>query len=88
MTRERFWSANDLPGTRDFLGYMILYAPEFPGEDQMTLEGAFEELKHGLDVSGAASIRMTVVLKDAFIAFQSGDRERGTQLLQEADGLL
>lgn len=88
MTRKRFWSANDLPGTRDFLGYMILYAPEFPAEDQMTLERAFEELEHGLSVSGAGSSRMTTVLKDAYAAFQGGDREHGTRLLQEADGLL
>lgn len=86
--KRRFWAANDLPGTRDFLGYMILYAPEFPGEDEMTLARAFEELRHGLDVSGSNSDRISKVLSDALGAFQNGDRERGTRLLQEADSFL
>jgi hypothetical protein len=35
----------------DFFSYVILFAPDFPIEDEMTLDRAFSNMQHGVDAA-------------------------------------
>lgn len=83
----------------DFLGYMIVHAPDFPEEDflepheQLTLESAFEELKKGLAFVTASHTEIAIgsmnnLLAKAYSCFDRGDEAQGTRLLQDLDECL
>jgi hypothetical protein len=89
MSPER-WCKN-LTEFKDLLAYVVLYAPtRFPARDQLTLESAFAELEHGLEVSKAA-LREEVydecrqLLTAALQSYLEGNRVKGAHLLQQLD---
>ncbi len=68
----------------DFLGFVIVYAPDFPEEDflepneQLDLERAFEELSNGLKIVWNELTKADAELGTRFLAvalkkFQDGD---------------
>jgi hypothetical protein len=86
---------------RNFLSYVLLYAPDrFPEEDhlapseQMTLDRAFEELERGLaiverqvrDPSRMAVLRE--MLARAMAAYRRGDRREGGHCIQDLEQAL
>lgn len=92
---------SDLSSLYDFLGYVVLRAPDhFQREDylrpeeQMTLQKAFHELRTGLDfveegfVGKTVKDRLYVLLDEAKAAYAAGDRHKGAHLLQDFEALL
>ena len=92
---------NNLDGLYDFIGYVVLRAPDkFPKEDylkpddQMTLDRAFSELRAGLnfveaDVTGVETKRrLASLLDEAHAAYISGERKKGAHLLQDFEALI
>lgn len=86
----------DINSLYDFIGYVVLRAPDrFPKEDflsaaeQMTLEKAFAELKHGIsliekDFPGADKERgLSNLLEQALASYLSGNELAGAHLLQD-----
>jgi hypothetical protein len=87
----------DIESLRDFLGYAIVFAPEFPEEDfldaseQMTLDSMLNELETGLvfvpgmvdDPERRALVRSMLVA--AREAYESGDERLGAERLQDLD---
>lgn len=91
----------DIDSLFDFIGYVVLYAPDrFPVEDylapgeQMTLAMAFDELRHGLslvdpEVANEDKLRkLTSMLDESLAAYRSGDDVKGAHLLQDFEGLI
>ena len=92
---------NNLDGLYDFIGYVVLRAPDrFPREDylkpdeQMTLDKAFSELRLGLnfveiDVVGAETKRrLSSLLDEVQAAYIQGERKKGAHLLQDVEALI
>ena len=92
---------NNLDGLYDFIGYVVLRAPDkFPKEDylkpdeQMTLDKAFSELRGGLsfveeDVVGVETKhRLSLLLDEARAAYIAGERKQGAHLLQDFEALI
>ncbi|MRW94279.1 hypothetical protein GJ699_30320 [Duganella sp. FT80W] len=91
----------DLDSLYDFLGYVVLRAPDhFPKEDylrpeeQMTLQKAFYELRTGLDfvegdfVGKPVKDRLYVLLDESQAAYAAGERHKGAHLLQDLQALV
>jgi len=84
----------------DFIGYVVLYAPDrFPREDylpegeQMTLERAFAELNAALamvesDLPNAPSSNLRGLLEQSAAAYRSAEPVRGAHLLQDFQDLV
>lgn len=83
----------------DFLGFMIVHAPEFPAEDflepheQLNLESAFEELRKGLAIVTGLHTEIAIgamndLVAQAYSCFDRGDETQGTRLLQDLDECL
>ncbi len=49
--------------TLDFFSYLILFAPDFPSEDDMTMDRALSNLKHGLDAVESKTTRVDSLQK-------------------------
>jgi hypothetical protein len=97
----KYFGFKDLHGFKDFVGFVILCAPdEFPSDDwlqpeeQMNVERAFVGLRYGLDVTAKEKGESEVVatcrqlVKEAYAEYQSGRAVEGQQKLEEMDGLL
>jgi hypothetical protein len=83
----------------DFLGFMIVHAPDFPEEDffeddeQLDIEKAFAELSEGLRfivplVPAVQAEKLKAIVQQSQLCFQSDDEQRGTALLQELDEMI
>jgi hypothetical protein len=85
----------------DFIGLVVLEAPDrfrrqdfLAEEDQLNLDRAFEELRHGItfverDFPGADQQRGLSAALDRSLAFyRSGDRLRGAHALQDFQDLI
>ena len=92
---------NNLDGLYDFIGYVVLRAPDsFPTEDylkpdeQMTLDKAFSELRAGLnfvesEVVGVETKRqLSSLLEESQTAYVQGARKKGAHLLQDFEALI
>lgn len=87
----------DAESLRDFLGYAIVYAPDFPADDlleddeRMSLEYLMTELEKGLvfiprvarDQERLSAARS--MLWSAKAAFEAGDQLKGAEILQDLD---
>ncbi|WP_299322366.1 hypothetical protein [Parasphingopyxis sp.] len=86
----------DIDALHDFVSYVVLCAPdEFPVEDfledheQMNLEKAFEELRHGIlllhpEVGTPQKVPiMHSKLDEAYKAYKAGDGDKGAHLVQD-----
>ena len=96
-----YFGFTDLHGFKDFVGFVILCAPdEFPSDDWlkpeecMNLDRAFVGLRYGLDVT-ASEVGETEVLsdcrqlvEDAYAEYQAGRDEAGQQRLEQMDKML
>jgi hypothetical protein len=91
----------DIDSFYNFIGYVVLSAPDrFPREDyleeeeQMNLERAFDELRHGIelvekDFPGANAERgLQSLLDRALLSYRSGDEVTGAHLLQDFEQLV
>ena len=92
---------NNLDGLHDFIGYVVLRAPDrFPNEDylrpdeQMNLDKAFSELRTGLNfvetevVGAETKRRLSSLLDEAQAAYVLGGRKEGAHLLQDFEALI
>lgn len=92
---------NNLDGLYDFIGYVVLRAPDsFPKEDylkpeeQMTLEKAFSELRAGLNfvesevVGVETKLQLSSLLEEAQTAYVQGEQKKGAHLLQDFEALI
>jgi len=86
------WIANG-QGLKEFLSYVLVYAPNFPEEDyledseQMTLTKAFEEIRAALVfvpdcAEPGERQRVLAALSDAERAFAGGHERDGCRILQ------
>ena len=94
-------SIRSLSHLYDFIGYMVLRAPDrFPSEDflepheQMTLERAFQMLKASLalvpvppDVPAFHSV-LASALDSSLVAYRDGDRKAGARKLLDFQNLI
>jgi hypothetical protein len=91
----------DIDSLYNFIGYVVLSAPDrFPKEDylsdeeQMTLDRAYDELRHGItlverDFPGADVDRsLTRVLEESLAYYRSGDDFHGAHRLQDFQNLI
>lgn len=91
----------DIDSLYDFIGYVVVHAPDrFPVEDylapeeQMTLQKAFDELRHGLSLIDPEiadkdkSRRLSSLLEESLAAYRSGEMVKGAHLLQDLEGLI
>jgi len=91
----------DIDSLYNFIGYVVLTAPDrFPRRDylredeQMTLEKAFAELRHGIDLVKARSPdlpnvdKLTGVLEDALALYLAGEEARGAHRLNELEAMI
>ncbi len=96
-----YFGFTDLHGFKDFMGYVILCAPdEFPNddwlkpEDSMNLDRAFVGLRYGLDVTeselGETEVISTcrLLVEDAYAEYQAGRDLNGQQKLEQMDEML
>jgi hypothetical protein len=91
MTHKRW--IRDARSLDDFIGYVVVHAPDgFPQEDylqpheQMTLERAFDELRHGLGLLQLPALRtqdLQALLDRALQHYRDGDDVKGAHLLQD-----
>lgn len=83
----------------DFLGFMIVHAPDFPEEDfldpdeQLDIEKAFVELNDGIvligeSVSKSQFNEMKAIVKKSLDCFRDGDEVGGTSAIQELDEIV
>jgi|GEM_PF-1735042 hypothetical protein len=83
----------------DFLGFVIVYVPDFPEEDflepdeQLNLDSAFEELRKGIAIVSASHSKESVdamneIVVRAYECFKSDDQIEGTRFLQTLDDML
>lgn len=97
----KYFGFKDLHGFKDFVGFVILCAPdEFPSDDwlqpeeHMNVERAFVGLRYGLGVTASekgesetlASCRRLV--EEAYAEYQAGRDLEGQRKLEEMDALL
>jgi exonuclease VII small subunit len=91
----------DINSLYDFIGYVVLRAPDrFPKEDflseseQMNLEKAFIELQNGIklierEFPGADKERgLSMLLERALASYRNGETVSGAHLLQEFEALV
>jgi hypothetical protein len=91
----------DIHSLYNFIGYVVLGAPDrFPNEDylsepeQMDLERAFAELRHGVsfveaDFPGADAQRgLSALLEEALSLYKAGDEIGGAHKLQDFSALI
>ena len=91
----------DINSLYNFVGYVVLGAPDrFPKEDylaeaeQMTLERAFTELRHGVslveaDFPGADAKRgLSALLDEALALYKSGNEVAAAHRLQDFEALI
>jgi len=91
----------DIDSLCDFLGYVILRAPNrfpvedyLPADEQMTLDKAFSEIRTGLsfvdpEVAGVEKRKILLDLLDAsYLAYQRGGDIKGAHLLQKFEGMI
>lgn len=96
MTHKRW--VRDARALYDFIGYVVVYAPDgFPVEDylqpheQMTLDLAFDELRHGIGLLQLPAPRaqaLQALLDTALQHYRSGDDVRGAHVLQDFEQAL
>jgi len=83
----------------DFLGFMIVHAPDFPEEDfldpdeQLDIEKAFIELDDGISIIGGTVdesqlTKMRDLASRSRLCFRNGDEIGGTELLQQLDEIV
>lgn len=97
----KYYGFKDLHGFKDFVGFIILCAPDdFPVDDwlepadQMNLERAFVGLRYGLDLTLTETSRDDVVAscrqltEAAHAEYQAGRDLQGQRMLEEMDRLL
>jgi hypothetical protein len=79
--------------TLDYFAHVILWAPNFDDEEQVTLEGAFQSLKHGMDAieSGTTDLTSLEMLENCRAEldksksfYLAGNRSDGVRHLQRA----
>jgi hypothetical protein len=80
---------------RDFLSLAIVHAPDdFPVEDhlaadeQLTLDRAFDELHHGVDLLGGDAVLCKALharLDEAHAAYRAGLEREGARLLHAVE---
>jgi hypothetical protein len=98
---EAYYGFSDVPGCLDFVGYVILYAPDmFPHEDwlgadeQMNLDRAFDGLRYGLSLlrnhrlSSSECAECSTLVESAFERYRRGADVEGQRLLEEFESLL
>lgn len=86
----------DLNALRDFIGYVVLSAPDnFPEEDflqpdeQMNLDRAFEEMRNAMNLfkpskmDDAKRKEALSMLEESLHAYRTGDIVKGAHLLQD-----
>jgi hypothetical protein len=86
----------DLNALRDFVGYVVLCAPDnFPEEDflqrdeQMNLERAFEEMRNAMNLFKPSKMNDTKrsealsMLEESLNSYRSGNIVKGAHLLQD-----
>jgi hypothetical protein len=90
----------DASSLYDFIGYVVLYAPDsFPREDylpeseQMTLGRAFAELHAAVamvesDLHHASASDLCKLLEQSAQAYRSGEQVKGAHLLQDFQDLV
>ncbi|HWU85017.1 MAG TPA: hypothetical protein VN028_06755, partial [Rhodocyclaceae bacterium] len=91
----------DVDSLYDFIGYVVLCAPDrFPirdylsADEQMNLEKAFNELRHGLSfidievADEAKRKRLDTLLDQALVAYREGDERGGAHLMQDFQDLI
>ncbi|HSE15780.1 MAG TPA: hypothetical protein VLB46_01940 [Pyrinomonadaceae bacterium] len=91
----------DLDSLWDFIGYVVLSAPDdFAEEDflqpheQMNLERAFEELRNALNLIKPAKLNdakrshALSLLEESLNSYQAGDDVKGAHLLQDFQVLI
>jgi hypothetical protein len=91
----------DIDRLYNFIDYVVLTAPDrFPRRDhlrqdeQMTLEKAFAELRHGIDLVKAQSPdhpnadKLTGVLEDALALYRAGEEARGAHRLNDLEAMI
>ena len=96
MTEPEMGWIQDLNSLRDFVGYVVLCAPDnFPEEDflkpdeQMNLERAFEELRNALNLFKTSKLNdvkrrdALALLEESLNSYRTGDVVRGAHLLQD-----
>lgn len=98
---EGYFGFNDIHGFKDFVGFVILCAPDlFPGcdwhapDEQMNLDRAFVGLRYGLDLAVKEKGESELVVKcrtlvdEAYSEYMAGHDMRGQRMLEEFDELL
>lgn len=79
---------------RDFFSYLIVYTPDFPAEDDTSVEKEFRRLLDGLreihdrvaDIPKKRWIGLAIQeVKEAEAAYLSGDERTGNTLLHSAE---
>lgn len=68
MQQERHWHFHDLNGFKDFLGTVIVCAPDsfmhrdwLPADEQMDLETAFAGIRFGLDLAESETAERALI---------------------------
>lgn len=97
----RYFGFTDLHSFKDFVGYVLLCAPDlFPPEDwlkpeeQMNLDRAFVGLRYGLDLSetekGASDTiaQCRQLVEESYAEYRAGRDAEGQRKLEEVDKLL
>ena len=95
------WIEERISEYRDFLSYVLLYAPdEFPQEDyfepkdQLNLDKAFDELRRAFPmikkrVKEQETLSMLrELLEISYEGYKSGDHKKGAYALQEYEGII
>jgi hypothetical protein len=85
---------NDLGEVIEFVAYVVLSAPaDFPPEDNMNLERAFQEFRHGFDCAASELAEDTLslarkMLEEAYEHYKADRVNEGAWKLQEMQQLL
>lgn len=86
---------NNLEELIEFIAYVVLTAPDdFPPEDRMTIELAFDELAHGLNCvkqeygDSAITQKSELLFKEACSLYKEGRTNEGAWKLQDAEQVL
>ena len=98
---EKFFAFKDLHGFKDFVGSVILCAPDmFPVRDwrgpdeQMNLDRAFIGLRYGLKLTAQEKgdspllAKCRELVEEAYALYQGGQDHPGQRKLEEMDKLL
>jgi len=84
----------DLSELHEFISYLVVYAPSnFPKEDDLDLDRAMSELRHGLesvrgDFPAVLVEQVRTSFEEAELKFRSGEEVEAAHILQRADRLL